>query len=140
MVNDVIDGIFKFLRDLYPQYRRYQGELTQDLVLPCFVVDIVSSSYRKRIGHNDQRGFENMVFSIKFYAEDHRLISEVVENVLIRMRTIELKDGPIHTRGMGVYRSDDNAVITFRVRASLNIKADPKPLMDSLDFTQRTKK
>lgn len=139
-VNDVVKGISRCLADLYPEYRRYDGNPSQEVILPCFIIEQISGRYSKRIGLREERGFIRNSFTVHFLCPDPEILREVAENVAIRLREVELPDGPVSIRAMQTSYSEEQVSITFRVRLSVSVQKEKLPLMESLDYNQRVKK
>lgn len=137
--NDIATGIANFLKDLYPQYRRYDGNPKQEVILPCFIVEQITGRYAKRVGLSSERGFTTTTFTVHFLSTEKAELREVAQNVSIRMRQVEIPDGPISLRAMQTTFSEDQVSITFRARVSVSVQGDKAPFMKRLDVTERVK-
>lgn len=148
MVNEIITGIGRELHKLYPDYRLYDHNPEQGMKLPCFLVQEVNASFKRRISndHIGLRGFDNMMFSVNIFpaptgdlSKDRQILREVTENVRICTNYIEVSDGPLRTYAINTNYSDDFGAVLFRIRTSRWIEPKNEPGMEVLDMEERVK-
>ena len=144
-VNMIVRGLSLMLNELYPEYPVYDYYPDQDLQVPCFVIDQVSTVKDRRIGimgtknvhGNGPRNLNYTYMRIIFYCPDQREIRRVTENVELALDEVMLEDGyPIHCYAVMSYPNRDYSLISFRVRYTTWVQPEPYIRMEELKMQE----
>lgn len=143
-INDLVEGLSKWLKDLYPEFKVYDYDPTQDLQIPCFVIKVVNESFKRRIGrmHKDGiRGFDNVMLSIHTICKEgeYYKLREVTQNIRIRLNQLETKRGNYRTYAINDNYSEFESTLLFRVKVSTYVAPDDEPRMDRLSLDEKIK-
>lgn len=133
MTNTLIEAIAKQLGDLFPETHVYIENTEQHLAAPCFLVSLVSSSQRERLG---DRVFLDELYSVTLiYPDNIRKLREITELAELSLRFIELEwDLPMMTQNRTMNIIDDTqSVITFYISRTVWFE-HKDPLQEKLRY------
>lgn len=136
----IIQGIARYLRDNYPEFKIYEESPEQGLELPCFII-VQSYSYINRRYSSSRTGTYNLDrenFTIRILSDDIRQLRDVAFDLKIRFDTFNVEDGPIRVRNKqtSFIESKSEMVLTFYIILDTLIPTTPTESMYSLDMRE----
>lgn len=145
MIQEIIEGVASFLKELYPKWNVYDHNPQQGLEPDCFIVTEVNGTFKRtmsspRLGIT---GTDKMMFSITVIPKstERKVLRDVTREIRIRLNFIDLEDGPIRVYAINSnYNDMDNiSTVLFRVAVRQYIKGDPLPRMQTLSMEEKTR-
>lgn len=140
-INDVLDNLCRYLKDVYPEFKVYDHDPQQGLKVPCFIVKTVNESFKKRIGLESSSGVhgtDNVMFSIHIIVEDGdwRTLREVTQQIRVGLTMIPNEYGGYRTYAMNNNYSEFESTLLFRIKVFTFQDTAILPRMNGFEIEQ----